>query len=211
MIDMFGFPVFKKSLSDKDYDRDGLIKTISNNYDLDNDRNVWDKDFSDMHHCVDDVNNNLFKVPDYSTVLPLYEEAIQEFLKQLNLKNSVRYKWNIVNYTCMTEGQYMKEHLHTDADFTAVHYLQYDDKTNNSTTYSNTSHHSKYIRFLRPGFTDNFDSLDENNSWMFETFKLPTQQDDLVIFPAMFYHSISKVHTSKKRMTIIFNFKIEKC
>ena len=40
---------------------------------------------------------------------------------------------------------------------------------------------------------------------------MPTEQDDLVIFPAMLYHSISKVYTNKKRMTIIFNFEIEKC
>ena len=84
MIQLFGFPVFKKSLSDKEYDRAGLIKTIGDNYNLDNDRNVWDKDFSYIHHCADDMNNNLFKEPDYSTVLPLYEEAIQEFLKQLD-------------------------------------------------------------------------------------------------------------------------------
>tara|TARA_B100000029_G_C17150916_1_gene805993 strand:- start:38 stop:676 length:639 start_codon:yes stop_codon:yes gene_type:complete len=208
MIQLFGFPVFKKSLSDKEYDRVGLIKTISDNYNLDNDRNVWDKDYSYIHHCADDMNNNLFKEPDYSTVLPLYEEAIQEFLKQLNFKNYVKYKWSIVNYTCMANGQYMREHSHTNADFTSVHYLQYDDKTNNSTTYHNTSHHSKYIDSIRPRFKDNFDSFDTKNSWMFETFKLPTRQDDLVIFPAMFYHSISRVNTNKKRMTIIFNFEV---
>ena len=110
----------------------------------------------------------------------------------------------------MTEGQYMKSHLHTGADFSAVHYLQYDDSLNNSTTYENTSHHSLYINYIRPEFVNNFNNEDEKNSWMFNTFKLPTKQDDLVIFPAMLYHSIAKVKTNKKRMTIIFNFEVKK-
>jgi len=32
MIDMFGFPVFKKSLSEEKFNKEDLIKTIENNY-----------------------------------------------------------------------------------------------------------------------------------------------------------------------------------
>tara|TARA_B100000927_G_C16318038_1_gene410192 strand:- start:118 stop:756 length:639 start_codon:yes stop_codon:yes gene_type:complete len=209
MISLFGFPVYKTSLSNEQYDRDELIKTINHNYDLDNNRNSWDNDWSDLHHSVDD-NNDKFKSLNYSQLLPIYEKSIISFIKELKMNNNVRFDYRIVNYTCMTDNQYMQSHLHTDADFTGVHYLQYDDTLNNSTTFNNSSHHSKYIEYIRPKLRDNFNNQDTGNSWLFETFRLPTKQDDLVIFPAVMQHSISKVKTTKRRMTIIFNFDIER-
>jgi len=210
MIDMFGFPVFKKSLSEEKFNKEDLIKTIENNYETSKNRNEWDKKFSDIHHSLEDDNNKLFNEPDYSSILPVYENSIREFLLQLKLKNSVNFNWEIVNYTCMTEGQYMKDHMHLDCDFTGIHYLQYDDNKNNSTWFKNTSSHSEFVNVLRPKFVENFDEYDTRNSWMFSNFKLNIKEDDLIIFPALLTHSISKVKTNKKRITIIFNFDIVK-
>ena len=210
MINLFGFPVYKTSLLNYKYNRDELIKTINYNYDLDNNRNSWNNEWSDLHHSIAD-NNDKFKLLNYSQLLPIYGKCIESFIKKLKINNIVKVDYKIVNYTCMSDKQYMQTHLHTDADFTGVHYLQYDTTLNNSTTFNNSSHHSKYIDSIRPKLKENFDNEDTGNSWLFQNFKLPTIQDDLVIFPAMMEHSISKVKTTKRRMTIIFNLNIEKC
>ena len=87
MINLFGFPVYKTSLLNEQYNRSELIKTINHNYDLDNNRNSWDNDWSDLHHSVDD-NNDKFKSLDYSHLLPTYEKNIVSFI-ELPIKKTV--------------------------------------------------------------------------------------------------------------------------
>jgi hypothetical protein len=209
LVQLFGFPIYKKSLKNEDYDRDGLLDTIQKNYDKDNNRNKWATGFTDMHHSVCDDDNTTFEKPNYQTLLPLYNNCISEYLNSFKLKNPVKYNFRIVNYTCMTNGQYMEPHVHSNADFTGVHYIQYDSDVNNSTTFDNSNDYAKFISTLRPSLIKNFDENTPENSFLFRNIKLDTNQDDVVIFPAVLTHSISKVITSRKGITVIFNFDIE--
>tara|TARA_R100001510_G_C7559378_1_gene140010 strand:- start:35 stop:697 length:663 start_codon:yes stop_codon:yes gene_type:complete len=214
MLQLFGFPVFTKSLSNCNYDRDTLIKTIESNYKIKKNRDQWDHDpqtqSSHIHHSLNDESNKIFAKPDYSSLLPHYDNCIQEFLNQLKLKTNVNYTWEVVNYTCMENDMYMRAHTHVSKDdFTAVHYLQYDDSNNNSTFYENSSSHSHFLKFIRPYLPFCFDRNDIENSYLFEDFKLPTKEDDLVIIPSCLQHSIQRVKTSKLRITIVLNIRIE--
>ena len=214
MLQLFGFPVFTKSLIDYNYDRENLIKTIESNYKIKKNRDEWDGDpkfqHSNMHHSINDENNKIFTQPDYSSVGIHYENCIQEFFNELKLKSDIKYSWKIVNYTCMENDMYMRSHTHVNGDdFTAVHYLQYDDSHNNSTFYENPSSHAQYLRYIRPNLYPCFYSHNIENSYLYENFKLATKQDDFVIIPSCLPHSIQRVKTNKLRITIVLNIKIE--
>ena len=214
MLQLFGFPVFTKSLIDYNYDRENLIKTIESNYKIKKNRDEWDNnpesEYSNMHHSINDEDNKIFTKPDYSSVGSHYENCIQEFFSKLKLKSDIKYSWKVVNYTCMENDMYMRSHTHIkEDDFTAVHYLQYDNSNNNSTFYENNSSHALYLRHIRPNLYPCFDKNTIENSYLYENFKLDTKQDDFVITPSCLSHSVQRVKTKKLRITIVLNIKIE--
>jgi hypothetical protein len=214
MLQLFGFPIFTKSFTDLNYDRKKLIDTIESNYKIKKNRDEWDNDpnsqYSNMHHSINDEKNKIFIEPDYSSVGPHYENYIREFFSKLKLKSDIKYSWKVVNYTCMENDMYMRSHTHIkDDDFTAVHYLQYDDSNNNSTFYENSSSHALYLRYIRPNLSSCFDKNNIENSYIYENYKLPTKQDDFVITPSSLLHSVQRVKSDKLRITIVLNIRIE--
>ena len=47
------------------------------------------------------------------------------------------------------------------------------------------------------------------NSWMYQNFKIPTQEDDLIIFPAVLEHSVPRIENDGERVTIVANIHIK--
>lgn len=210
---LFGFSMYRTSLKKKKYERKKIISAIEENFKKDPVRNNWDSEgdlSSVMHHSYNDKNNNFIE-PDYRSLIPIYNKQIQIYLKKIGFKNNFSYKFEIINYTCMIENQYMVPHVHRDCDFSAIHYIQYDDTTNNSTLFynGNSQHLCNYIEDKRTFLYSNVDTMLPHNSWMFKNFKYITKQDDLVIFPAYLEHSVPHVKKSNKnRITISFNISV---
>ena len=209
---LFGLPTYRASLLNERYNKEDLIKVVLKNYDKDKNRNNWDKnslEYSKIHHFLYDEANPFFDTPDFNPLLPIYTKHITNFLNNLKLKKNFNFNFKIVNYSCMTEGQHMKSHIHTHCDFSAIHYLKFDENFNDSTLFYNPTSYSKFLNVLRPDILNYFDNEDEKNSWIFYNYKFNTKEDDLIIFPSVLDHGVPAVESKKHRITISFNISLE--
>jgi hypothetical protein len=209
---LFGFPIYHSSIDKKLYDKQKILKTILSNFKKSQVRSHWNKRAerfasNKLHHSLSDELNTKFKKPDYSFLIPLYTTEIKTFFDSMPMKKG-SFKFEIVNYTCMTEGHHMMGHIHTKCDFSAVHYLQFDNEIQDSTVFRNTNDYSKFIYNVYPQIDQTFISSKIENSWAYQYFKIVTKEDDLIIFPAMLEHSIPDIKSNKTRVTIVFNIKL---
>jgi len=185
MIDqIFGIPLYKSNIDPNSYDKESILNTILSNYEKSNDRNNWDNESyikSKIHHSLCDEQNQNFEKPDFSSLRSVYESEIKKCLKMMNYHNLV-FKFEIVNYTVMTKDSQMSNHIHTDCDFTTVHYLRFDNESLDSTLFHNSNDYAKYlISTLSPSLSKVSDNKSIQNSWMYQTFKIPTQENDFLI------------------------------
>jgi len=209
---LFGFPIYHSSIDKKLYNKQKILKTILSNFKKSQVRTEWSKRHegfasNKLHHSLEDESNPKFKQPDYNSLIPLYTSEIKNFFESMPMKKC-NFKFEIVNYTCMTEGHHMMNHIHTECDFSAIHYVQFNDKTQDSTVFTNTNDYPKFIDNVYPQISQTFISSEIENSWVYNYFKITVKEDDLVIFPAMLEHSVPNVKSNKNRVTIVFNIKL---
>lgn len=209
---IFGIPLYKSNISPNSYDKDNILNTIFKNYEKSNERNNWDKNnhiSSKIHHSLCDEQNENFEKPDFSSLIPVYKSEIEKYLKMMNYQN-LTFTFDIVNYTVMTKGSQMSNHIHTDCDFTTVHYLQYDNQSFDSTLFHNSN---DYAKFLTQCLSKNISKVSDNksikNSWIYQNFKVPTKENDFLIFPAILEHSVPRIESENKRVTVITNINVE--
>jgi uncharacterized protein (TIGR02466 family) len=209
---LFGLPTYRTSLLNERYNKEDLIKVVLKNYNKDKNRNNWDKnslEYSKIHHFLYDEENPFFDTPDFSPLFPIYTKHITNFLNNLKLKKNFNFNFKIVNYSCMTEGQHMKSHIHTHCDFSAIHYLKFDENFNDTTLFFNPASYSKFLDNFSPNILNFFNSEDEKISWLYQNFKFITKEEDLIIFPSILEHSVPVVKSDKYRITIAFNISLE--
>ena len=213
MIDqIFGIPLYKSNIDPNSYDKESILNTILSNYEKSNDRNNWDNESyikSKIHHSLCDEQNQNFEKPDFSSLRSVYESEIKKCLKMMNYQNLV-FKFEIVNYTVMTKDSQMSNHIHTDCDFTTVHYLRFDNESLESTLFHNSNDYAKYlISTLSPSLSKVSDNKSIQNSWMYQTFKIPTQENDFLIFPAVLEHSVPRIENDSERITVVSNINVK--
>jgi hypothetical protein len=153
---LFGLPTYRASLLNEKYNKEDLIKVVLKNYDKDKNRNNWDKnslEYSKIHHFLYDEANPFFDTPNFNLLYPIYTKHITNFLNNLKLKKKFNFNFQIVNYSCMTEGQHMKSHIHTHCDFSAIHYLKFDENFNDSTLFFSKIYTVRTLSFFFPGMT----------------------------------------------------------
>ena len=213
MIDkIFGLPIYIENIDPNSYDRKKIIRDIEFNYKKDKHRNKWAKDFekSNLHHDNGDQNNLKFKKINYNKLIPIYVEVFKTFFNNLNLKKSLKFKFNIVNYTCMTSSQFMKEHYHPETDFTAVHYIKFDKTVHKSTLFENCNIFSSYCHSLQPNLKNVLDEKNINNSWFCKNYWMDINENDICITPGLLFHSVpSQPETNKTRITIVSHINVE--
>lgn len=213
MIDqIFGIPLYKSSIDSNSYDKKSILITILNNFEKSNERNNWDNESyikSKIHHSLCDEKNQNFEKPDFSSLRSVYESEIKKYLRMMNYQN-LAFKFEIVNYTVMTKDSQMSNHIHTDCDFTTVHYLKFDNESFDSTLFHNSNDYAKYlIPSLSPSLSKVCDNKSIQNSWMYQTFKISTQEDDFLIFPAVLEHSVPRIENDGKRITVVANINVK--
>ena len=212
---IFGFPVYIENINPNSYDKKKIIKDIEFNYKKDKHRDKWAEHFnnfnkSNLHHSYDDHDNLNFKSINYDKLIPIYSKVFEKFFNNLHLSKSFKFKFNIVNYTCMTSNQFMKGHYHPEADFTAVHYIKFDKTIHKPTFFENSNTFSSYSYSLQPLLKNVLDQKSINNSWFFENYWLDINENDICITPALLFHSVpNQPKTDSTRITIVSNIMVE--
>ena len=208
MLTLFGIPYYQTSIDPNSYDKENIVSVIKQNYKIDPNRNNYD-DISDLHNSYNDWNNAYFVKPNFEKLLPIYTKKIQTFFDSLiTCSSEVSFVYEIVNYTCMGENQFMNQHLHP-SDFVAVHYISFP-KGSQPTTFHNLNDYAKYINSFLP--IKNLKKLYNNNdiyqSWLHEAWNPQTNEDDFIITPGIITHSVNKNISNDLRITIILNIAV---
>jgi hypothetical protein len=210
MIPLFGFPIHITNINEKLFEKNQIISDIEYNYGLNKNRNLWDTD-SNLHHSYNDENNNSYKKINYNSLIPLYNNEIKKYIDNFKFKEKVTYKFNVVNYTCTTKSQYMKSHYHNDSDFTAVHYLKYNQGYHKPTFFENTNSYVDFLPYLRPNLKNLLDPTDLKNSWILKNYYFNVKENDIVISPAFLFHNVpAQNETDETRITVVLNITIDK-
>ena len=207
MIDLFGFPIGNYKINPNNYDKEKIITDIIHNYEIDSNRNSWDK-VSHIHQQTADEGNDKFREIDYSSLLPLYDEKIREYLSNFKFKRDYRYTFKIANYTCSGKEQFMNKHIHSGCVFSAVHYIKFKKGEHIGTKFHNRHSHIDYITTLSDQFTKIKDTNDIANSWALRSWTFETEEDDICFSPATLMHSVPKQESDNLRMTIAVNIDI---
>jgi hypothetical protein len=214
---LFGFPIIKQTIDEGLYDKTKIVEDILFNYNLDENRNEWDshkvhygRPSSNLHHSHGDNSNNNFKKIDYSKLIPIYNEAITNALNQIYFKKKIKWNYSIENYTCIKKNNYMRDHIHLGCDFTAIHYLKFNNNEHFSTNFINTQKHSSYTNKLLPTLSGSLNGAAIENSWMSDNYSIDTDENDFIITPAIVEHSIPYHHNcDTHRITIALNIILE--
>jgi len=210
---IFGFPVYIENIDPALYDRKKIIKDIEFNYKKDKHRDKWSEHFekSELHHVYNDQDNLNFKKINYSKLIPVYTKVFENFFTNLSFNKSFTFKFDIVNYTCMTSSQFMKVHYHENTDFTAVHYIKFDKNTHKPTLFENSNIFSSYSSYLQPVLKTVLNENNINNSWFFKNYWMDINENDICITPGLLFHSVpSQPETNSTRITIVSNIIIDK-
>ena len=209
-IPLFGFPVMSTKIDKDSYNKKSIISTIEKNFKLNKKRNIWD-DKSVLHHAYNDFSNPKYHKVNYDTLIPVYKEVLMTMFNKMVVLSGHTFNFKIVNYTCLSKSHYMRSHLHLGADFTAVHYIQFDNKRHKGTMFENSLPHAEYINNLRPELTQILSLKHPSNSWACRDWVLDIEEDDFCFSPAFLKHRIDPQASKKKnRITIVLNINLKR-
>ena len=218
---LFGVPVIQTSIDPSLYDKTKIIKTIHQNYKLDPNRNEWTGgDGSHMHHSYNDWDNPKFKQPNFDKLISVYRDVFKEAINSYKLLGEVSISAAIKNYTCMKKTQSMQQHNHLtpvnktnmndQADFTSIDYIKFNPKKHLPTSYKNSQAWAKYYTYCCPKHSKFIDGTWPENSFMYDDYRLDTQEDDIIFVPSILEHYIPIQTSNETRITIVSNITIQK-
>ena len=210
---LFACPVYTIRIDPTSYDKEKILKDIFYNKSLNNVRNDSEATFDNcnIHHSYKDLDNEDFRSINYETLIPVYEKIFNEFFdNEIHKKKSFNYKFEIVNYSAITEGQWLPPHSHLGAhDYATVHYLNFKDG-HGFTRFINPATFAPFVKWIQKKlYNDILDPSSPDNSYLWEHFWLPIKEDDMVIFPAALEHEISVQGSTKEpRVTLSTNIEV---
>lgn len=208
---LYGLPIYLEKINPKTYQKNKILSQIKKNYSISNERNNWSKNShlkTDIHHSILDDENKKFNKINYYNLVNEYKKIIDNFFKKINLKNSFNFKYNIVNYTCSNQNSFMIPHIHGDCSFSLVHYISFDKKQHIPTIFKSPYYFSNLLP-NNEKLKNIFDCKFEENSWLNKEWVFDTEEDDVVIFPAILEHYVRNLNSEKLRITISVNISIE--
>jgi len=208
---LYGLPIYLEKINPKTYQKNKILSQIKKNYSISNERNNWSKNShlkTDIHHSILDDENKKFNKINYYNLVNEYKKIIDNFFEKTNLKNSFNFKYNIVNYTCSNQNSFMIPHIHGDCSFSLVHYISFDKKQHIPTIFKSPYYFSNLLP-NNEKLKNIFDCKFEENSWLNKEWVFDTEEDDVVIFPAILEHYVRNLNSEKLRITISVNISIE--
>ena len=226
-VSLFACPIYKIRIDPNSYDKEKMINDIKYNKSKSNTRNnsKTTLDFCDIHHGYKDEGNKNFRPINYKKLNEVYNSIFTKFFNEEVSITADKFDWQsvIVNYAAMTKGQYLPIHDHlgqyhpenlfeeeSTCDFSTVHYLNYK-KEHTLTRFTNPAYFSRFLKWMQPRAYSIVDRLDPTNSYLFENFYFPAEEDDIIIFPAALMHEvIIQGQTDEPRITISTNISVKK-
>lgn len=209
---LFGIPFSICDIDPKSYNKEELVSDITSNYLKSPFRNEGPigRDDDNVHHAYGDWDNPEYIKSNYIPLIKIYEKIIPNCLNKCGLRDNFMFNFDLVNYSCMSEGSYMSPHHHATSDFVGLHYIQFDPKTHIQTEYINEYPFSLYQASLRPGLKEMLEDGVKNSMYS-QNWRLPVKEDYFHIVPGFLRHQVPMQPKCKKlRMALIININIKK-
>ena len=228
-LPIFACPIYKVKIDPSSYDKEQILTDIKYNYSLSSYRNSpLTGDECNIHHSYLDFENENFKRINYDTLFPIYKEIVKQFLTEVypistsdtdtvtppnpnqRIPNTgFNWKCEIINYTCIKDGQWLIPHTHLPSDdFAIIHYLNLKSD-HVRTRFWNPADFSNYLKSIQPTLFSKLNTSKIENSYMFDCWIPPADEDDFVIYPAALKHDIPiQTHTDEPRISIVSNIQI---
>jgi hypothetical protein len=206
---VYGLPAYITKINPKLYEKDKILSQIEKNYKISKVRNEWSTDSfikTDIHQSLEDENNPRFKTINYYSLPQQYEKIIADFFHKLALRKSFKSPYVIANYTCVRHNSVMSPHIHTDCTFSLIHYLSFDKKQHLPTIFKSPYYFNQLLP-QQQNLRNIFDNQEEN-SWIYKEWVIDTEEDDVVIVPAVLEHCVRNLDSEKSRITIAVNISI---
>ena len=206
---VYGLPAYITKIDPKLYEKEKILSQIEKNYKVSKVRNKWSPNSyikTDIHHSLMDNNNPMFKKINYYSLPKQYDKIITNFFNKMALKKSFKSTYNIVNYSCSRHNSVMTPHIHTNCTFSLIHYISFDKSQHIPTVFKSPY----YFPLLLPHQKklEHILSNQEENSWIYKEWTIDTEEDDIVIVPAVLEHWVRNLDSKKSRITIAGNIDI---
>ena len=193
--DLFPTRVWKTKIDSSLYEKKNIVNTIEKNYSLNPSRNSHFYN-SHLHAYYNDWDNKNFEQIKCDSLLKIYENEIQKWVKSLKFKKVVNYNFFVININAMKYGQFMHEHDHIDygkkqdykCTYSCVHYIKYNKKQP-PTTFVNPTIFGQYA-LMTSHMMSYIDTAQEENSVYLKDWWFNTEEDDFIIFPSYLKHKV---------------------
>ena len=207
---LFGLPAYSAKINPELYEKNKILSQIEENYKISPLRNGWSTHsahLTDIHHSVEDEKNPMFKEINYYSLPQQYHKIITDFFNKLSLQGAFKFIYNIANYTCVRHNSIMEPHIHTNCSFSLIHYISFDKEQHLSTIFKSPYFFSQLLPHEKT--LHNIFSNQKENSWIYKNWVIDTEEDDIIIVPAVLEHCVRNLDSKKSRITIAVNISIE--
>ena len=205
---IYGLPAYITKINPKLYEKNKILSQIEKNYKVSKIRNEWSLEagcVTDIHHSLEDEKNPRFKEINYYSLPQQYDKTITDFFNKLSLQKDIKFSYSIANYSCVRHNSVMVPHIHMDCIFSLIHYISFDKKQHLPTIFNSPYYFNKLLP--HPKTLRNMFSNQKENSWIYKEWQINTEEDDVVIVPAVLEHCVRNLDSKKSRITIAVNIK----
>jgi len=204
---VYGLPTYRTKINPELYEKNKILSQIEKNYKVSKVRNEWSLDSfikTDIHQSLGDENNPRFKEINYYSLPQQYEKIIANFFNKLSLQKDVKFSYSIANYTCVRHNSVMMPHIHSDCTFSLIHYINFDKKQHLPTIFRNPYFFGQVLPYQKKLQT--MFSNKKENSWLYKEWAMvDTEEDEVIIVPAILEHYVRNLDSEKSRITIAVN------
>jgi hypothetical protein len=217
---LFSPSIWRTRIPPELYDKEEILKTIEENYNVSPVRNNWgDPESRDSwHHTYGDEDNPNFKKVSLDKVNEQYGIIVREFIDAMKPIVPINYHYRVSNITANKKNQSMKVHNHLSkvtgtehwSSFNAVHYMNFK-KGHPGTKILNPSMFAQYFKTFEH-VSGMFDPTTSDNTEFTDVTIMQVKEDDIVIMPSYLNHGVDgqNVEIDDLRVTVVINIWIER-
>jgi len=210
-VPLYPSNLFKMNIDSDLFPKQEIIETVLRNYDLQKQRNEWDK-YSKMHHYYNDWGNESFEKIDLTAVTELHKNFYKNILDQMFIQ-PIQFKVVVENITVHKGNQnYMTAHNHVNEHvyLSGVHYIKCDEKSS-KLTFINPLIYSEYPNLTVSNVvSEKLDASNPMNSSYYKEWSYSVKEDEMIVFPAYLNHKVdpSEFEDSDFRIAIVTNLQV---
>jgi len=211
--DLFATRVYKTNIDPTSYDKEHIVKTMIDNYNIQPQRNTWDK-ISRLHHAYDDWENEQFQKVNTDSLYPVYDSVIKQIIDSIKFNHQISYKWSIANLAI--NSKFMREHDHFYINqegqslFSCVHYIKFNKEVHPQTTFINPLPLSYFSANVHK-VNSILNSRHVPNSTYFGTWDMDASENDFIAFPSYLKHLVYDSHQDEikdNRIVAVINVEL---